>query len=1590
MAGLAVWTLGAIAPVRADITTGLVAYYPFNSNVNDASGSSNNGTLFGPATFTNTPYGTGLDFPGQAAHHLDLGGWLNFTNFTIGIWVYPRAINPPAVLIDDNSSGGNNWVCQSLDGTNYVFNGASFFLSTNQWSYVVLEALTNGLAVFVNGQLTGSNSANVINYLNAPSLSIGAGAGAGDQRDWNGIVSNLRIYNRALSSTDVAQLYASETVTNSSFAWSRLCSSNQVPAQFYPTAAGVDYVNGIVYSARKSGALIAYNLASNTFTTLPTHNGPGGDLTSVYDSTSNRILAWGSGRGPVYAISATGGVWQALGGGAQTSTDFSNFTWWNPFSSRINTFGGYGGFTYRNWLWEFDEANHSWTQGQTNFLGGTGRPWPRNGVNSIAADPAGTRLFLWGGSGTSNGVQYSLDPGFYGWDNDGKFNGYSSELFQDLWVFNYAANSWNNLVPVSSKTPQVMGPIVYHPSTASILLLGGQTPPADAQTYSKQVYQLRLGQDSAFAPIPATGTPPATFRRKNFFPVAALDAPRDRAFIVTDEGIHALTPSPQAAATISVIASPTSGGSVSGGGAFTVGSLTNITATANSFWIFTGWIDGNTNATRTITVPLSGATYTANFKFQTAVITVGANPVNGGTVSGSGTYAAFSARPIQAYAINGWHFTGWSDGNTQNPRMITVQTGAANYTAEFATCTGTLAAASTNVTASAGSNSVQVTTLGDCAWTATSSTNWLFTSSHSNGNGRVSYTFYANYDGRSRTGTITVLDQTFTITQAAELCTYTLAATSTNVSAGAGGDSVGVTTLVGCPWTSISSANWLHTSSSGTGSGALSYTFDANPGNSSRSGTITLPTQTNQTFIVNQAAANCTYALTATSTNVAASASTGNVEITALAGCPWGAISNTNWLHTSSSGIGTGTLRYSVDNNTINCSARSGTITVGGQTFTVTQAGGSGSDSFAVTATNVAANAGSGSVRFSAGIGCPWSVTNLANWVTITNGQSGNGSGTISYTFDANPDGLSRSNTFTAQGRTFTITQAPATCTYTLAPTNNVIFAVSGGTGTVNVLTLTGCVWTATSHANWLTIISGPSGTGAVTVSYVVADNSGNCTNRTGILTIGGQTNTVTQDAGFGSYALASSNATVTAIAGSGSVSLTAGLGCPWLATSGSANWLHTTSSGTGNGTVNYTFDSNSSATNRSGTITVHGQILTVQQRALTAIMTVLANPANGGTVSGGGSYTVSNNVQISARANNGWTFTGWSDGSTNAQHIVRITDGGATYTANFSQHTNQTATLTVQANPGIGGTVSGGGTFAVGNQQQIAARANSIWRFASWSDGNSNAQRLVSVPANDASYTANFVIVFPGTAPVIVTPPIITNSLLVIRQQFMVVAGETNIFSVGAADPVDDNLLRYQWRFGDATNSDWSSSALATHVYATNYCGPYTANVTVSNLESAVSSNLTVSVACQLPLTKLQLGLNFAKTNADSCALIAKLNLAGITNLTQLTAVQVDVADAQVPFALNSNGRGTNANGICRVVYTKPTKTKPGFWTLTVALRKGTWSPQWGAYGLTNATISPPVLVTLPVGVLLGKDGFATEKQLDYRAIKNQTGTAK
>ena len=121
-------------------------------------------------------------------------------------------------------------------------------------------------------------------------------------------------------------------------------------------------------------------------------------------------------------------------------------------------------------------------------------------------------------------------------------------------------------------------------------------------------------------------------------------------------------------------------GNVSGGGTYDYGTTATLTATANEHYHFTQWSDGNTDNPRTVSV-VGDATYTAEFKPNSYTITVSAG--EHGSANGGGTYDYGTTATLTATADEHYHFTQWTDGNTDNPRTISVE-GDATYTAEFA------------------------------------------------------------------------------------------------------------------------------------------------------------------------------------------------------------------------------------------------------------------------------------------------------------------------------------------------------------------------------------------------------------------------------------------------------------------------------------------------------------------------------------------------------------------------------------------------------------------------------------------------------------------------------------------------------------------------------------------------------------------------------------------------------------------------------------------------------------------------------------------------------------------------------------------
>ena len=138
--------------------------------------------------------------------------------------------------------------------------------------------------------------------------------------------------------------------------------------------------------------------------------------------------------------------------------------------------------------------------------------------------------------------------------------------------------------------------------------------------------------------------------------------------------------------TITVGSNNNAWGTVTGGGTYNSGTTVTLTATANTGYRFVHWQDGNTQNPRTITVT-GNANYIATFEAIPVqptqfTVSVASNNNEYGTVEGSGVYDSGAVVEIKAIPANGYHFVCWNDGDTLNPRYITV-TGDAYYIATF-------------------------------------------------------------------------------------------------------------------------------------------------------------------------------------------------------------------------------------------------------------------------------------------------------------------------------------------------------------------------------------------------------------------------------------------------------------------------------------------------------------------------------------------------------------------------------------------------------------------------------------------------------------------------------------------------------------------------------------------------------------------------------------------------------------------------------------------------------------------------------------------------------------------------------------------
>jgi len=207
--------------LEPDFTNGLVAYYPFSGNANDESVYSNHGYVDGPFLdvdrFGNTDGCYSFDGDDDIiivpdSEQLSLKG-----NLTISSWIYPKEIKSQVVFRKGGCNAREYPYQLRLSSTNYttfqtwtaedgLTNAGKIGYMIDNW-YLITGVLKGRMMyLYINGVLESTNEITGDLIENVKSLYIGTRLQL-PSSTFNGKIDEIRIYNRALSESEVLYLY---------------------------------------------------------------------------------------------------------------------------------------------------------------------------------------------------------------------------------------------------------------------------------------------------------------------------------------------------------------------------------------------------------------------------------------------------------------------------------------------------------------------------------------------------------------------------------------------------------------------------------------------------------------------------------------------------------------------------------------------------------------------------------------------------------------------------------------------------------------------------------------------------------------------------------------------------------------------------------------------------------------------------------------------------------------------------------------------------------------------------------------------------------------------------------------------------------------------------------------------------------------------------------------------------------------------------------------------------------------------------------------------------------------------------------------
>jgi hypothetical protein len=313
----------------------------YDMSGNDTTGTLINGPVWNNSGTTSFVYFDGTnDYVtlGTPSSLVNIGA----SNFTISCLINPTAVNTSwtglVYLGRFGQSNGhlgfdpsNNVAGGTGDGSNWQTHQTNYPLSVNTWYNLTMVRNNNFIYFYSNGQQIGSPFSHSYTPATATQyLEIGNGSA---NEEFNGKISNVQIYNRALSQSEILQNYYEGPIVTSGLTLAldagNLVSYGGTGTSWKDLTANgnnVTLINGPIYSTDGGGSFVfdgSDDYAKNDSPTLPT-----GNVTAT-------ICAW------IYVVSGYGD-WQGIVGWGNTNSSQSALLDMNQGRLAFSTWGGLG------------------------------------------------------------------------------------------------------------------------------------------------------------------------------------------------------------------------------------------------------------------------------------------------------------------------------------------------------------------------------------------------------------------------------------------------------------------------------------------------------------------------------------------------------------------------------------------------------------------------------------------------------------------------------------------------------------------------------------------------------------------------------------------------------------------------------------------------------------------------------------------------------------------------------------------------------------------------------------------------------------------------------------------------------------------------------------------------------------------------------------------------------------------------------------------------------------------------------------------------------------------------------------------------